>query len=1533
MYRHAFTGAIALLVLAITGAVHPSQGFAQTNTRLTPPPRELLLQLQRGIESVKEDKYSDAIRQLGSVLAPPEDSEPEFKQDYFTKGESDSLQSLRAQAEYWIGKLPADGQRLYELRFGAEARALLEKASKEFDMLALADCTRRYFHTTAGHDATLLLGQLHLDEGRPAAAAFCFRRLAESPRAADYEPQASLLLAASWLYAGSEENARRILVDLKKRRPDLQIQAGGEQIRVFQNEQEALPWLQRVLASRGVGRNKYVEEWLTARGNAERNAQVAATPPVTNKSWRLPVANFPIDEDIVNDHLRDRQSNGQTLVPSLQAVATGDQVVMRTTRRVFGVDFATGKRIWEWPWDDEPDVDAENRSKIPNNGAKSNWAHDLSQRLWSDLPFGQLSSDGRSVFAISNLGVVPQSPNQIVFAVRNQTPTSNQLAALSLDRQGALQWIIGGDNGADEPQLAGAYFMAPPLPADGVLYTIAEVRDEVRLLALDPQTGMLQWQQQLAHVEGLGVTMNPLRQLAGAAPSLSSGVLVCPTTAGVVVAIDTSSRSLLWAYEYKTKLRPGYKQPFVSSSSNQSVDPEWHENAPVIQAGSVLIAPPDAGWLYALDLLTGLPLWDPIKRDDQQFIGCVLSDRIVLVGNDKITARRLSDSEVIWETKLPSAPSGRGVNTGAVFLVPTASSELLTIDLNSGDIVAQSKTEYVLGNLVSYRDHIISHGANFLTSFHQVEHLREVTQALLAKNPQDVKGLRYKIMLHLQDEQYREALEASLTAQRLYPNNAPIRTLLTRSVLRAFDRDFANTHQLAADLGGFMQNQPQYGEYLRRLSNGYGELGDHRRAFEALLAFASQADVERSAHEEMVLNGGATLASNDRWIRQQAADLFALAAEAGDQALLNQLRQQIQATGQAKLDSGDWTGLSRFLDQFSDYPDESKFQLAYARHLYEKGEYLATQIMLSRLPTDMDRPAQGAARALLAQTLLRAKAFEQAAVLFHELNDQYNDIVVWNDLTGAELFDTVSPSANIRVSAATHSWPYGEVDVESATDNSPSNNYPIVPFNSRQGVFGTKVAPYVRYMTSGLTITNESGRLVTRASLQRSGQTVFVRSSSQPTLIRAHSLGHLMIVSKGDEVLAIDGMGSVADPRRNVLWRVSTVVGQPGQRRTVSAKSAFHPWSSKEVRIVGPVINGNLVGVVGAVNAHGVCFTRGDNVVSVDPISGREQWVHHNVGAGCDLFGDEEYLFVVRDREDEALVLRTIDGSAVGQKKVPKLTNRWATFGRNILAWENLELTENEPPRRTAWIYDAWTDEQLWRASYTRDARGVVFDDDKVAIFEPADGILQVISLRDGRQILTQQLPHASRSIDHLVVRSVGDRLLVMLNEVPRSGRSSAQPPVSTNAIANGKLYCLDGEGQLVWPFPVVLDRYYFVEEQPSHSPVIVFHRMGQVNLRSAKRYYSVLAIDLRNGRALVDEHITSAGQRPMFCTVDADQNRVTLRFTNQRRVLTFSDNPRPPEPPVLTGESAPFVDPLTQAAATPTQSLDPSKLFAPQKR
>ena len=92
--------------------------------------------------------------------------------DYFT--DQTMKTSLKRHALKLIGGLPSEGRRLYELKFGDAARAMLKEAVATNNRAQLENITRQYFHTKAGYEATYLIGTHKLDQGQPLAAALDF---------------------------------------------------------------------------------------------------------------------------------------------------------------------------------------------------------------------------------------------------------------------------------------------------------------------------------------------------------------------------------------------------------------------------------------------------------------------------------------------------------------------------------------------------------------------------------------------------------------------------------------------------------------------------------------------------------------------------------------------------------------------------------------------------------------------------------------------------------------------------------------------------------------------------------------------------------------------------------------------------------------------------------------------------------------------------------------------------------------------------------------------------------------------------------------------------------------------------------------------------------------------------------------------------------------------------------------------------------------------------------------------------------------
>ena len=301
--------------------------------------------------------------------------------------------------------------------------------------------------------------------------------------------------------------------------------------------------------------------------------------------------------------------------------------------------------------------------------------------------------------------------------------TYNRLAARELKTEGKLKWEVGGPGGEDEPKLAEAFFLGPPLPLQGRLYVLAEMKgQEIRLVALSAKTGKLDWSQQLCRVEQ-NIAQDPERRAGGASPSFADGVLVCPTSAGAVVAVDLTSRSLLWGYQYPRGQQLGInrvnamRMPVFAGADRRTGD-RWVDGMVTIADGRVLLTPVESDQILCLNLIDGEVKWK-FDRESNLYVACVDAGHVILVGRNLVTAYSLTEMDAktskpkqVWSFELPAGamPSGRGFYSGHRYFLPLSSAEVAEVDLTGGAIVsrARSRLGAVPGNLICHRGEIVS---------------------------------------------------------------------------------------------------------------------------------------------------------------------------------------------------------------------------------------------------------------------------------------------------------------------------------------------------------------------------------------------------------------------------------------------------------------------------------------------------------------------------------------------------------------------------------------------------------------------------------------------------------------------------------------------------------------------------------------------------------------------------------------------------------------------------------------------------------
>jgi outer membrane protein assembly factor BamB len=480
-------------------------------------------------------------------------------------------------------------------------------------------------------------------------------------------------------------------------------------------------------------------DWLMPRGNAARNGVMTVTDDRELAGWQSPVATvydvtrFPTDvAETEND--RDLQKavtasrttiaqQKRASIPGSQPLFVDGTMYVRTIGNIQALDPVDGSKRWETFFDATIEkVLGKSENAVPGPTQARTMQMLVSQRLWGDSTYGSLSSDGRFLYAVEELGLSspiyrPQQPPLL-------PSPANTLVAYYIGgdrRVGQRAWMLGGPKGDPdfENPLAGVFFLGPPLPLAGHLYCLGEAEGEIRLLVIDPaRPDELVWSQPLAGA-GRPIHQDVGRRTAGTVVSYADGVMVCPTDAGYVIGVDLTQRSLLWGYQYQPAIN-NPRRPFPLPRPPRPVQRSWWlDSAATIADGNVLLTPRGGNDVICLDLLDGTEKWKKTKQDGLYLAG-VVDSKVLLVGTKTVQALSLKDGSAAWkkETALPT-PSGRGfIRDGRLYL-PLSTAQIAVVDIATGKVLSSPETprEIVPGNMITTGNAIISQGVDRIDLF------------------------------------------------------------------------------------------------------------------------------------------------------------------------------------------------------------------------------------------------------------------------------------------------------------------------------------------------------------------------------------------------------------------------------------------------------------------------------------------------------------------------------------------------------------------------------------------------------------------------------------------------------------------------------------------------------------------------------------------------------------------------------------------------------------------------------------------------
>ena len=1466
------------------GTIVVNQGFTTIDL---PSDRTMARGIERAKDRIAEGEYSQSLRFLDEVLAGSQDS-------FIPVGDTGEHVGLKETASALIRDLPPEGREFYEATYGPAARRKLNEALASGDVVALREVVWQYFYTSAGREAAMQVAQLEADAGKHLSASLLFDELLKSPTATkQFNPQLTLLAAKSRLALGQIDEASELLSSLNVLRAS-PIEIAGREELLTSVAKDPLGWYERVIGKPLATEPSSVDQWLTSRGDATRNGHALGGLPHVRVRWEARLLSHPQYESIFDEFWNALVQRNRPLPAAGVPLAIGDTIIATTVQNVIAVDFRTGKRIWQT----QPQRIAEFEQLLGYSGDTAAFdtnvhpAQSFARRLWDDYLYNSVSSDGERVFVIRDLRLPefeePDPWGMPIGARGNgdNAATVNRLCAYDLATQGKLVWELDGATVGSE--ISGAYFLGAPIVVGEKLYCLAEIKSAIHLVAIDRRTGALAGLQQLAGLQN-GIYLDPLRRLQAAVPSYDSGMLVCPTGAGVVIGINLEKNSLAWGYQYEsnrniaTVMRRDYGRTVEQTG-------QWIEGAAILADGAVLLAPPESNFLHCLDLSTGKLRWK-LERGDGIYLAGVDAGQLLVVGLHGLTALDLKNGQPIWpQVTLPlpgdATPSGRGFFTEGKYYLPLSNAEIIAVDMKNAEIVerTRSRSGIVLGNLIAHRGAILSQNGKFLDCFDQIDVLRESTESRLAKDPNDVEALRTLGELAYNDGKLARAIELLERAYEVSTTEPRTREVLGECLIEALKQDFAAYHDRLPRLREIMQDSSaRMLDVLRIEAQGLLELDQPWDSFEACVHFYETA-TDLQVLMPIEVNYQATASS---WLRAQMAAIWRQ-ANADD-------RQRIAARLTSMLDKlvENSEGTEAFLESFGDVGD-----FAFAAKLRRADRLVANDKPLAAQQAYLnfaEQPGTAHAEAVaVCSKLLHDRGYGRLAVEFDaQLAGALAETPCLGGKTGRECLEEwhVNPSKN------TLDWPYGKVVVDMPQLTGQTGAQPRVPVSEIRleqcdGILGRCNVFFSGRGVGDLVIRDSYGREFRKNLSEKERQ--FGEAFGSYAVAR----GNLLIISMGRQITAVDTLARIPDGK-NILWRKGTARSEAnftlsGIRGPLGND---RPGTYRPPRQQVDGTGGRWLGILGPLTKDSFVYQDQRGLCCVDSLTGRLRWSRTDAPNACHLFGDDQVVIAVEQNSSKAHAYSMHDGRSLGEVEIPKWQEQLATRGTAVVAWRRLPNGQFE-----LFSQDAVSGSVAWRYAFERQAQADVAMNRYVAVVEPA-GRYAIVDTTDGRMIADYQAsPLMNLGSVHLFAGT--DQFVVAAGT---TGHRRIQLSQFDFAAFDGQVFAFAAQtGKPLWTRPAEVREQALMLTQPVDAPVITFagsHTMQSVN--GSTNLVSILLLEKSSGRVLISED--NLPQAPYYFAVscNADSNEVLVEMVNRSFRLKFTDAPRPPEP-TATYEASP---------------------------
>ncbi|MDX1966075.1 MAG: PQQ-binding-like beta-propeller repeat protein [Planctomycetaceae bacterium] len=1491
-------GLLALLIVGGTDLVGDAdaqvrvlQPLNDAETSVRPaavsPPRELVIAVEEAQAQLQAGETAKALRLLQIVLDHPE--------DYFT--DEARRRSLKGDIHDLLAGLPPEGREDYEVLFGSTAEALRKKAEDEGDESAERELLARYWMTAAAQQVATRRARAAFDSGASFQAGRWYDSVVGS-NAYRQSPQAIVQHGLAWLTAERPDRAAMVLAKTPIPAGSVWPQ-GARRVEPPPVDGTNAGWLLTTFPELKPTPPTGQPVWSVFRGDATRNASALSAGPIGGVAWTSPLfSGYSSWSQMEFGDLRDPrefttlvdtlaqtlQADNKLLQPGAHPLVIGDLVVARTPFNIEAFDLRTGALNWRSALRNTgmaqaltvpagPDAEeAEGRTQLRADGY-------LRELLLRHQTAGLLSSDGEFVYAVEQSPYV-EPVERFLGALRPENevpPVANRLVAYELS-SGRVVWELGGPRRDAAQPFAGAYFFGAPTCVGERMYCLAEAGNELRLLQFRetglPTGPLLEWSQVIAAPQVM-LLSGQLRRLSGMVLAAADELLICSTTAGMVVAVDPVRRLLVWGYEYSSLETADRLDPRVARIAARSLgdepdedDGRWLDSAPTVASGRVLLTPRDSTELHCLDAVTGELLWKR-PRDRSLYVAGVRDQRVLVVGREQVEALDLLTGKPAWSDPLTIAePSGRGLFVGRQYLLPLSTGEILAIDYDSGLVRVRARLNQgrIPGNLAAGSGALVSQGLGELLAFRRLPDIEVQVAQALEQQPDDPEALALRGELRLHRGDHAAAIADLRKSLSLKPN--PQASLVLADLLIAALRtEFPLDRAPIAEIEGLIQDDHQRTEFLCLTGAAYEQRGELLGAFEQYLKLATPANLK---HPLTRVSAELTV-RRDRMIRGHLWGLYSSASPAERAAIDRELQSRSDKPGVHPNPAEQ-----RYLEYFDGLPhaDQVRLQMLAALPKDSIRDHLPDW---HRLVLSGDPKLAGYAVARLAQSAQERQAFDEAATWFNRLQREFADVEVLPGRTGASVFSQWKRELPPQFPSAEPTWPAVAFQVDRWRQNPAFRRVvAIEQVGPPHPIYRDWVFQFIEEESQNVVARDAAGRLQWIFPLPEmmfdARQARFSSSNASPQL---HSAGPYFALSFGTNFVVFDVAAADASPR--YLWH--RTLEQPSsnllQQSPITVRPEFMKSGRRRVRAVDMDADmqfGQLI----SLSCDQVCYQSGNRVVAADPRTGNNLWIRHNVPQQTEGSADDRAVTLLDTISQEAIVLRAADGELIARRSIPD-PHDWIWFrGAQLLtlarAGDQLSLQ----------LVDLVTGGVTWKVPLTTSTRCTVVEDRGVACLDQ-NGTFRILDLRTGTENTSSMAPRLP-DLEFLWVQSEREGYLVVAGSHTSPVRGGNLRGYDGNQVpVTGVVFRLDQGGkQPAWVVEIEPTAFHVI--QPASIPLLVFaaRRLPSVNAfadpSASPTRLSAMFIDRRNGDVVYQSDEAPA-PGVLTMEIDGDHGQITANF------------------------------------------------------